>query len=246
MSREVLLRTTSDKALYRQIADFLAHEVATKHSAGDLLPSESDLAIRFGVNRHTLRRAIDVLSMRGLVYRQHGRRIVVTEHPIQYAIDSAVQFSKNMEVLGVDWSSEVVAFDFVEAPEDVNDAMRNEAGDMVYMQTLRCINEVPACITTHYIARQYRKPLESYEGGSLHDFLNKSCGLKLQRQSCYISVALMDAEAAMYLQLPLGAPLLCVDSINANCDSGEPVELSRSLFRGDLIKLDVKMNKLGE
>jgi len=243
MSREVLLRTTGDKALYLQIADFLAHEIATQHSAGDLLPSEGDMATRFGVNRHTLRRAIDVLSLRGLVHRQHGRRITITDRPIQYAINSAVQFSKNMEALGVDWSSEVVAFDFVEAPEDVNNAMHNEAGDMVYMQTLRCIDDIPVCITTHYMARQYRKPLESYEGGSLHDFLKSSCGLKLQRQSCSISVALMDAEAAMYLQLPLGAPLLCVDSININCESGEPVELSRSLFRGDLVKLDVKMEK---
>ncbi|RLL52718.1 phosphonate metabolism transcriptional regulator PhnF [Mariprofundus sp. EBB-1] len=246
MSRKVLLRSTGDKALYRQIAELLTLEIRKENKHGDFLPSESDMAERFGVNRHTLRKAIDVLAIKGLVHRQHGRRIVVNERPVQYEIHSGVQFSKNMETLGVDWSSEVAELEFIEAPEEVSQAMGRDIDDMVFMRTVRYINETPACVSTHYLTSECRKALQSYEGGSLHDYLQQSCGLRLRRGSCHVSVALMDAEAAMYLHMPIGAPMLCVDSINFNRSTGEAVELSRSLFRGDLIKLNIEMSNHGE
>jgi len=246
MSRRVLLRTTGDKALYRQIADYLTLDIRTAYKPGDFLPSESDMAEHFGVNRHTLRKAIDELAVRGLVQRKHGCRITVNAPAVQYAINSGVQFSKNMEQLGVDWSSEVIELDFIEASKEVCEAMSVESNEMLFMKTLRHINDTPVCLTTHHLLPEYRKILDSYEGGSLHDYLYASCDLKLRRASCHVSVTLMDADAAMYLQMPLGAPLLCVDSINFNCQSGEAVELSRSLFRGDLIKLSVEMNDKGD
>lgn len=49
------------ESLYVQIARQLEQEVAALYSPGDYLPSEGELASRFGVNRHTLRRAIDEL-----------------------------------------------------------------------------------------------------------------------------------------------------------------------------------------
>jgi len=46
---------------------------------GSSLPSEADLAQRFGVNRLTVREALKVLSGRGLTESSQGRRAVVTE-----------------------------------------------------------------------------------------------------------------------------------------------------------------------
>ena len=46
--------------------------------AGDRLPTEMDLAERFGVNRSTVREGIRRLESEGLVQRRSGRRLVVT------------------------------------------------------------------------------------------------------------------------------------------------------------------------
>ena len=46
------------ETVYSQIARSLEDDIQRFYKAGDFLPSEQELAIRFGVNRHTVRRAI--------------------------------------------------------------------------------------------------------------------------------------------------------------------------------------------
>ena len=43
-----------------------------RHQPGDLLPPERDLAVQFGVDRHTLRSALSELEQLGLVQRRQG------------------------------------------------------------------------------------------------------------------------------------------------------------------------------
>jgi DNA-binding GntR family transcriptional regulator len=55
-------------ALWRQIEQVLTSEIeAGTLEAGSRLPTEPALAERFGVNRHTVRRAVSSLVDRGLV-----------------------------------------------------------------------------------------------------------------------------------------------------------------------------------
>ncbi|TMI81501.1 MAG: FadR family transcriptional regulator, partial [Bacillati bacterium ANGP1] len=49
---------------------------------GDRLPPERDLAETFGVSRTSVRDAIRVLEMRGLVEPRHGEGTIVREVPI--------------------------------------------------------------------------------------------------------------------------------------------------------------------
>ena len=54
--------------LWRRIADDLERAIATGElAAGERLPGEVEIAARFGVNRHTVRRALAALAGRGLV-----------------------------------------------------------------------------------------------------------------------------------------------------------------------------------
>src|SRR5258708_6039634 len=58
---------------WRRIADDLEQAIALgTHAAGDRLPGEVEIASRFGVNRHTVRRALAELSQRGLVRAERG------------------------------------------------------------------------------------------------------------------------------------------------------------------------------
>ena len=61
-------------------------DLAATLAAGAQLPAESALAARFGVNRHTVRRALGVLAEGGLVRTTQGRGSFVEQGPIAYPI----------------------------------------------------------------------------------------------------------------------------------------------------------------
>ena len=63
--------------LWRQIAGQIQNDIASGAcKPGMRLPTEAELSARFGVNRHTVRRALEELSRDGLVRVEQGRGIL--------------------------------------------------------------------------------------------------------------------------------------------------------------------------
>lgn len=76
------LQAVEPKRLYRQIADQLAHLIASgEFPAGSRLPAERELAVSLGVSRTSVREAIISLEMHGLVEVRVGTGIFVTARP---------------------------------------------------------------------------------------------------------------------------------------------------------------------
>jgi GntR family phosphonate transport system transcriptional regulator len=87
---------TSYPTRYQEIAARLEQELRHHYRCGDYLPAEQQLATRFDVNRHTLRRAIDQLVERGWVQRRQGVGVLVLMRPIDYPLNAQARFSQNL------------------------------------------------------------------------------------------------------------------------------------------------------
>jgi GntR family transcriptional repressor for pyruvate dehydrogenase complex len=76
----------NDYPAYRQIANLIEQRILDRSlRTGDALPSESDLARQFGVNRSTVREAIRELEIQGLLGRARGaKRLRVTRPEHQH------------------------------------------------------------------------------------------------------------------------------------------------------------------
>ncbi len=87
---EVLRRPRPGQPLYDQIADVLRSEIIRlKMAKGTLLPSMIEMAQLFGVHRHTIRQAMDVLEREGIIEINDARRkgkIVVAKDLTQYPV----------------------------------------------------------------------------------------------------------------------------------------------------------------
>jgi GntR family transcriptional regulator len=59
--------------LYAQIKGVLQHEIEASMAPGDMLPIEPELEKRFGVNRITVRNALDALETEGLIVCLPGK-----------------------------------------------------------------------------------------------------------------------------------------------------------------------------
>ncbi len=85
---------TSYPTRYQEIAAKLEQELRQHYRCGDYLPAEQQLAARFEVNRHTLRRAIDQLVEKGWVQRRQGVGVLVLMRPFDYPLNAQARFSQ--------------------------------------------------------------------------------------------------------------------------------------------------------
>jgi GntR family transcriptional repressor for pyruvate dehydrogenase complex len=80
-----------DSPAYRQIANLIEQRIVGRSlRAGDALPSESDLARQFGVNRSTVREAIRELEIHGLLGRGRGEKRLRVTRPEPRRVSSGV------------------------------------------------------------------------------------------------------------------------------------------------------------
>jgi GntR family transcriptional regulator len=73
--------TPAFRPLYLQLRDLLLRDMETRQwRPGEALPSEIELAARFGVSQGTVRKAIDALAADNLVVRRQGKGTFVATH----------------------------------------------------------------------------------------------------------------------------------------------------------------------
>ena len=242
MSVYLVARGEGSIPVYRQISDVLLREIQQFYSPGDALPPETELAQRFGVNRHTLRRAVDELVTEGVVERFHGKGVYVLEPAINYAIGSSTRFTETLESQGKMATSRVIRKQLIPARGSVASRLKIAEGDeVVFLETLRFVEDKPFCLISHFLPVPLCRPvLESYEGGSLYSFLKQQCAIELRRMESFISAVLPEADDARLLNMSRHAPVLRVKSVNLEVGSDIPIEYVVTRFRGDATQLLVK------
>lgn len=229
------------ESLYIQIARKLEQEVAVGYGPGDCLPAEGLLAIRFGVNRHTLRRAIDVLVEAGLLERQRGRGVFVLDSQIDYQIGTSTRFTENLSSLGLQSENRILCLQALSATERVAQRLGLNIGDRVFwIETLRTVSGRQLCVISHFIPAERFPDLDTlYRGGSLHQFLADNYGCRLKRTESLVTAVLPQGDDAKLLGMPQNRPVLRVKSVNLDDQDGVPVEYSITRFRADRIQLRI-------
>jgi len=242
MSVYLVARNEGSLPIYRQIRDVMVNEIQGLYKAGESLPAENELALRFGVNRHTLRHAIDELVTDGLVERRHGKGVFVLEPTINYSISSTTRFTETLQSQGRSTTSRVLRKQVIPAQGTVATRLQIIDGDeVIFIETLRTVESKPFCIISHFIPlKLFPDVLESYDDGSLHEFLTLHHGIKLIRKESLVSAILPEAEDATLLNMPRNTPVLRVKSLNLDITSSKPVEYAVTRFRGDATQLSIK------
>lgn len=233
----------SGEALYIQIARKLEQEIGSLYSPGDGLPAEAALALRFGVNRHTLRRAIEELIDAGLLERRHGRGVFVTDAQLDYHVTSATRFNEALNALGVTTDSQIVRNQTIPANERVAERLGiNLAEPVLWLETLRIADGRPFCVSSHFISvRRFPDVATQYQGGSLHQFLTTVHGCILRRTESLVTAVLPQGDDARLLGMPQNKPVLRVKSLNVDERDATPVEYVVTRFRAERVQLCINL-----
>ena len=226
--------------VWAQIATALRAEIERGLDEGDWLPAEPELAARFGVNRHTLRRAVDDLIAEGMVERVHGRGTRVLARGLVYGIGRDTRFTERLAASGR--TAQVILLDSAEIAAEGGVARRlrlAEGAPVLRLRTLRGDGDLPYALTLHFLTAEAAEAARSYTGGSLTRHLRESAGITLDRVESLITTRLPFPEDALALRMPRTQPVLRVKGLNACRECGMVQEYAISQFRGDRIQLSV-------
>ncbi|MBV9139556.1 MAG: GntR family transcriptional regulator [Pseudonocardiales bacterium] len=232
----------------------IAHAVRALITAGELapgdkLPSERELAQRFGAARNTAREAIRLLAEEGLVTARHGRGVFVREKQRMvrwgserysrrtYRETGLTPFRLEMARQGKTPRVEVTSIEQVTPPFDVAERLKASPEEL---STLRRCNiyyadDEPLQVVTTYIrwADAEGTPLlqpETGPGGIYGRLEERGYTMTTGRDEIIARMA--SHTEAHTLQLPPGVPVL--DVLHTSLDQrGEPFEVSRFVHRAD-------------
>lgn len=236
-----MIQRGNGETVYKQVQRQLEAEIRSLHSPGDALAPEAVLAGRFGVNRHTLRRAIEGLISEGWVERRHGLGSFVLHKPLDYNIGQRTRFTETLEAQGRTTHSKVLRKLRIPAQGGVAQRLQLDAGEpVIWIETLRSVDGAPFCVISHYLPMLLLPGLlADYSGGSLHEFIETQHGWPLRRSESLISAGLPQGDDASLLAMPANATVLRVKSVNTRCRDGTPIEYALTRFRADRMQLRI-------
>ncbi|MEP0912706.1 phosphonate metabolism transcriptional regulator PhnF [Leptolyngbya sp. GB1-A1] len=229
--------------LYIQIADKLRREInSSVYQKGDQLPTEAELSVRFGVNRHTLRRSIEVLRTEGLVRVDRGRGMFVASTPITYALGKRVRYNDALKAQGLQMSYQTLAITTI--PADAKVAKRLTLAintPVVLFERLSLADGQPISVSSSYFPSilfpNLSERCQQYH--SISKLLQQEYGCDHIRHSTRISARIVQPKDARLLELPANAPILLTESINVD-QTGRRIEYGVTRFRGDRMELVIE------
>ncbi|MDA0261560.1 MAG: GntR family transcriptional regulator, partial [Proteobacteria bacterium] len=104
------MATAARSPRYLDVADTLQNEISAL-APNSLLPTEEQLARRFGVSRVTVRGALDLLEKSGLVSRLRGRGTTVSPPKITRRFAPLYSFERDLSEQGIAFDTRLLSFD---------------------------------------------------------------------------------------------------------------------------------------
>lgn len=231
---------------WRNIADALMRDVIAGTFGKERLPTEQELAVRFSVNRHTIRRAVAALVEQGLLSVEQGRGTFVIGQQVEYLVGRRTRFSENLHRAGLDPSHRVLAIATAPAGPFADVLGVSLDDDVFEVEMLGEAEHVPMTLATHrFAARRFPDLPEALERTQSVTTALLSCGVTdYTRRSTRIVARLPDKREADLLQQPITRPILQADSVNVD-RGGNVIHCSTTLFAGDRVQLVVEPDTEG-
>lgn len=229
--------------LWRAIALTLRDEIATgAWRTGDKLPSESELARRFGVNRHTVRRGLADLAEGGLVHARRGAGVYVAARPADYPIGRRVRFTQAIAAGGRVPGRTILSIERRIADDIEAEALQIGVGGepVVVCEGIALSDSWPVAVfrSVFPVLRMTDIAAALAREGSVTRAL-AACGVTdYVRLSTRLQAVGATAVQAARLRMEQGAPVLRAVAVNADLH-GMPVEFGTTWFSGDRVALTI-------
>lgn len=223
-----------------RMRDLLRAEILDDLGGQRLLPSESDLMVRYSVGRNVARDVLDLLRSEGLVERVQGSGTFILNEKSRHRFDR-VHSVNDSQTTSREVTAEFLTVAAVDAPRPVAVQLGLPAGAAcTLLEFVTSVEGSPVAVTTSYLHRSIAKQLDRDQfSGDLYRFL-ESLGIAVVRAEESVEAVAAESWSAHHLGIEIGAPVLLFRRRVVDADDAV-VEVGFVRFRGDRISLDVRL-----
>jgi GntR family transcriptional regulator len=206
---------------------------AGEWAPGDAIPSELDLASRFGVSQGTVRKAVQALAAENLLVRRQGKGTFVATHTEEKASNFRFLRIRRNDGKSEYPRSRLVDLRRARASAEVARLLALRAGDPLFvLRRILDYGGVPAVLDDISLPAVLFRGLTldrcAAYPGSMYGFFETEFGVRMLRADERLHAVGADAATAALLRIARGTPLLAVERV-AYTYGDRPVEVRRGL-----------------
>lgn len=221
-----MVETHSPTPLYHRIYAVMRERIVKGYYRSDVpVPSEAELAESFSVSRITIRKAMEMLTMEGLVTRARGRGTFITDRTKENKLNRAVVSNINglfsyLNAVGQSTRLKVVSLDRGEAPPRIAVQMgMPPTTELVRAVRVRFLERRPYSLSIAYLLPEIGGAFKRQDLATTNMIdLVQQAGAVVEQVEQTLTATLADDYAARHLEIPVGAPLMLVNRLFFNAE----------------------------
>ncbi|MEV4151522.1 GntR family transcriptional regulator [Nocardia salmonicida] len=208
---------------------------------GDPVPSERDLATRFGVARETVRQALRELLVEGRI-RHQGRGTVISRPKLTQPL-SLRSYTEGAISLGRTPGRILVAWEDVAADAATATDLEVELGtEVMHLErVLLADGERVGLESTYLPLHRFAALRGTYDPTTSLYAAIRATGVELAGARERIETVLAAPREAGLLECTTALPMLLLHRRSVDAD-GAPIERVRSLYRGDRVAFEARLS----
>jgi GntR family transcriptional regulator len=227
---------------YVQIADLFRRQLVLGHwLPGSKLPSVKMLMEEYGVSRVTIRQAVHLLALEGLLSPERGRGTFVTEKAgrkrrlrVESTLDDLVEMYRGDKP---DLSNIVEKY---ETPE-LNEKDGIPAPKYFHMRRVHARDDEPYCVISIYIDdRIFCRAPDEFRREVVLPILTTLSGVVITKAHQTLNISTADIEIANLMGVPMNSPVAEVRRVLGTQD-GTVIYLAEVTYRGDYVHLEMDL-----
>jgi GntR family transcriptional regulator len=232
--------------LYEQVKRVLLDDIRSGGATPRPLGSDSELMLRFGVSRMTIRTAVDELVRQGLVRRVQGKgTYVLAPAAVDVRLDGLERFLQEWHEPHLHTEARILAFAKIVAPPSLARRLLVAAGsEVLHVRRLREADEGPVVLDDRYVAGWCMKGVTRAEAAkqSLFVSIERHSGVRTDLVEQTVVASLPEKSEAKLLDIDVRQPVL-KRLVLFTTAAGKPTLCGQSIYRGDRVQFHLRASR---
>ncbi len=208
----VMLNSRSPVPLYHQLADIILEKIrSAEYSPGNRIPSENELAARYGIGRPTVRQATDLLVRKRFLIRRRGSGTFVCERHKEVDLFSLAGTTSAFNRKGIEVTTRFLQKIRL---KHIKYGSKNPFANRkaYFFSRLSRVEKLPVLIEDMYFHRDLFKGLDAIDlsGRSVSQIVGEHYYMKPDSGRQTFQIGYLSGEKASALEVNSQTPILIV------------------------------------